>query len=257
MKLIALDATEAACSAALLDGDQIIQRCITAARQHNEHLLPMLDTLLAEASLSLKQLDGIAFACGPGSFTGVRIAAAVTQGIALAHDLPVVPVSSLRALAQGVFRQQGANHILAGFDARMQEIYWGAYTLDPQGFVQLCNDEHLSSPSELAALFKGSDFIKTYQDNKSDYQPVHTTNWVGAGSAWVSYAASLQTELNLHTSYPTMITQAYDVAYLAADRLADNDYVSPEQALPIYLRNNVAKKSYKLNKALAGFQVGQ
>lgn len=241
MKIIALDATEAACSAALLDGDQIIQRCVTAARQHNEQMLPMLQDLLAESSLSLKQLDGIAFARGPGSFTGIRIAAAVTQGIALASDLPVIPISSLRALAQGVARQQGEHHIIAGFDARMQEVYWGTYIVDNQGRVQQQGEEHLSSPETLASTFKGSDFIK----HQKEPDPNHLSSpWVGAGSAWISYADSLQTELAsyLYTTYPTSITQAYDVAYLAADELANHHYVSAEQALPVYLRNRVANK---------------
>lgn len=239
MKIIALDATEAACSAALLDGDQIIQRCITTARQHNEHLLPMLETLLAEASLSLSQLDGIAFARGPGSFTGVRIAAAVTQGIALARDLPVVPVSSLRALAQGVARQHKADHILAGFDARMQEVYWGTYRIDHQGRVQPQGDEHLSSPEILTSQFKGSDIIKKSKASNPNHHP-----WVGAGSAWISYADSLQPGLRntLHATYPASIAQAYDVAYLAADEMANHHYVNAEQALPVYLRNQIANK---------------
>lgn len=238
MKLLAIDASEAACSAALLNGEHILERCITTARQHNEHLLPMLQDLLAEASLSLDQLDGIAFACGPGSFTGVRIAAAVTQGIALASDLLVVSVSSLRALAQGVARQQQARQVLAGFDARMNEVYWGAYQLDAEGIMQIQGTECLSSPDVLTMppSIKGSDIF--YGKNKS------LKDWHGAGSAWATYSDMLQAQFGTDVSaiHSTAIVQAQDVAYIAAADLAAGRYITAEQALPVYLRNQVAKK---------------
>jgi tRNA threonylcarbamoyladenosine biosynthesis protein TsaB len=239
MKLLAIDATEAACSAALLDGEHTLERCITTARQHNEHLLPMLQDLLSEASLSLSQLDGIAFACGPGSFTGVRIATAVAQGIALASDLPVVSVSSLRALAQGTARQQQAHQVLAGFDARMNEVYWGAYQLNAKGMMQIQGIESLSSPNTLTipSLIKGSDLFFSQSDNFK--------NWHGAGSAWASYSNILQSQLDPYVCaiHPSAIVQAQDVAYLAAADLTDGRYITAEQAAPVYLRNQVAKKS--------------
>ena len=235
MKLLAIDATEAACSAALLHDDAIQERCITEARQHNAHLLPMLHTLLADAGFTLSQLDGIAFARGPGSFTGVRIATAVTQGIALAGDLPVVPVSSLRALAQGVARQYGASQVLAGFDARMQEVYWGMYQLDTQGYMQLQQTECLCYPNSvpIPSAPKGPDIDSIIK------------GWYGAGSAWASYADTLRTRLGsqIADTYAAAIVRAHDVAYLAAAELAAHRYVTADQALPVYLRNHVARKA--------------
>ncbi len=224
MKLLALDATEAACSVALLIDSDIQQHCITEARQHNEHLLPMADTLLAEGGVSLPQLDAIAFACGPGSFTGVRIATAVTQGIALAHDLPVVPVSSLRALAQGAARAHQAQYVLAGLDARMHEVYWGAFVRDESGLMQSQGAEKLCAPDKIMG---------------SDYNSAHN-HWQGTGSAWASYADTLQQHCAVQQIHPTAFVQAQDVARLGAADWLQHRYVSAEQALPTYLRNQVA-----------------
>ncbi len=226
MKLLALDATEATCSVALLIDSEIQQRCITEARQHNEHLLPMADTLLAEGGVQLPQLDAIAFACGPGSFTGIRIATAVTQGIALAHDLPVVPVSSLRALAQGAVREHQAQCVLAGLDARMREVYWGVFIRDEQGMMQGQEAEKLCTPDKVTG---------------SDYDSVHNP-WQGVGSAWASYADTLQQQCAVQQIHPTAFVQARDVARLGAADWLQRRYVSAEQALPTYLRNQIAHR---------------
>ncbi|MEL6749754.1 MAG: tRNA (adenosine(37)-N6)-threonylcarbamoyltransferase complex dimerization subunit type 1 TsaB [Pseudomonadota bacterium] len=229
MKLLALDATETACSVALLIDDEIQQRCTTEARQHNEHLLPMADTLLAEGGVRLSQLDGIAFACGPGSFTGVRIATAVTQGIALAHDLPVVPVSSLRALAQGAAREHQAKYVLAGLDARMHEVYWGAFVRDDQGLVQSQGEEQLCAPDAITGSITGSDYYSSSE------------KWHGAGSAWASYADTLQQYSPVQQMHPDAFVQAQDVARLGAADWLQQRYVSAEQTQPTYLRNQVAQ----------------
>jgi tRNA threonylcarbamoyladenosine biosynthesis protein TsaB len=232
MKLLALDATEAACSVALLIDQDIQQRCTTEARQHNEHLLPMADALLAEGGIQLQHLDGIAFACGPGSFTGVRIATAVTQGIALAHDLPVIPVSSLQALAQGAAREHQARYVFAGLDARMHEVYWGAFMQNDRGLMVSLHPEQLCTPDAISDSIKniGSDY------NSIDNQAI------GTGSAWASYADILQTHCPVQQQYPETFIQAQDVAQIAAINWPQQQHVSAEQALPTYLRNQVAHK---------------
>lgn len=225
MKILSIDTTEAACSAALLHGDEILERFMLAPRQHTEKLLPMLDAILAEAQISLTDLDGLGYACGPGSFTGVRIAAAAIQGIAIGAELPVAPVSSLLALAQGAVRQHQANQVLAGFDARMHEVYWASCVLDHNGFMQIQNKELLCAPSKV---------------------PIPTQDgWQGAGSAWAEYGDILHNRLNgtVQTTHPSQQVHAQDVARLAKQALLTGDYVNAEQALPVYLRNQVAKKS--------------
>ncbi len=127
MKLLAIDTAGEACSAALYIEGAVQERFELASRRQSELILPMMEELLAEAELGLTQLDCLAFGCGPGAFTGLRIATGVIQAAAFASDLPVAPVSTLAGLAQGQFRQKGHRHLLPCFDARMQEVYWGAY----------------------------------------------------------------------------------------------------------------------------------
>jgi tRNA threonylcarbamoyladenosine biosynthesis protein TsaB len=131
MRLLALDTASARCSVALLDGEVLTTRAVDTARDHATLILPMIDALLAEAGVSLRALDGIAFGRGPGSFTGVRVAAAVTQGLAAGADLPGLGISDLRALAARARTVAAATPpgalLLAAMDARMGEIYWGAF----------------------------------------------------------------------------------------------------------------------------------
>ncbi len=131
MKFLALDTASARCSVALLQGDTLITRAVDTARDHATLILPMIDGLLAEAGIPLRSLDGIAFGRGPGSFTGLRVAAAVTQGLAAGAGLPVLGISDLRALAARARRAAPSaspgSLLLAAMDARMGEIYWGAF----------------------------------------------------------------------------------------------------------------------------------
>src|SRR5579872_2888616 len=130
LKLLALDTSGDACSVALRVGQSVIVQEKIASQQQSSCVLPMVQHILAEAGLALSQLDALAFGRGPGSFTGLRIAAGVIQGLAFAADLPVLPISTLAALAQGVYRQTQAQAVLSAIDARMQEVYWGVYGLD-------------------------------------------------------------------------------------------------------------------------------
>ena len=155
IKLLAIDTAESACSAALMVDGEVRSRMEQAARGHSERILPMMQSLLSEAGCSLNDLDTLAFGRGPGSFTGLRIAAGVIQGSALGAGLPVVPVSTLRALAQGAFRMHGARQVLSALDARMAEVYWGAYALDGKDLMQPLIDELVCAPEAVPVAGKG------------------------------------------------------------------------------------------------------
>ncbi|MBM5812913.1 MAG: tRNA (adenosine(37)-N6)-threonylcarbamoyltransferase complex dimerization subunit type 1 TsaB, partial [Gammaproteobacteria bacterium] len=127
MKLLALDAATEACSAALLLDDRVIERFQVIGRGHAEHLLPMVDEVLAAGGMALRSLDAVAFGCGPGGFTGLRIAAGLTQGLAAGAGLPVLPVSNLAALAAAAAAAAATAQVLACLDARMGEVYWAVF----------------------------------------------------------------------------------------------------------------------------------
>ena len=220
-KLLALDTTEEACSAALLIGAEVVERFAIAPRRHSELILPMMDGLLAEAGLHLGDLDALAFARGPGSFTGVRIAASVAQGVAFGADLPVVPVSSLQALAQGGAREHAVHAVLGALDARMYEVYWGAYRADAAGMVRPVVDECVCAPDQVP-------------------MPDRDT-WIGVGSGWASYAEALTARCGMALeAFGDARVHAQDVARLAAALFAEGAAVAADQALPVYLRDQVA-----------------
>src|SRR5580692_11760567 len=152
MRVLAIDTATEACSVALLCGDEMIGRFAELRRGSTEQVLDMVGAVLAEAGLSLTILDGIAASVGPGAFTGVRISVAVAQGLAFGAGLPVVPVTTLEALAWTAV-QQGVTHALACLDARMGEIYWGCFAADPArgvraiGSLQVAAASHVRLPS--------------------------------------------------------------------------------------------------------------
>jgi len=219
MKLLALDTSTEACSVALAIGDQISER-LTLGGNHSERILPMVHELLAEAGIALSQLDAIAFGRGPGSFTGLRIAAGVTQGLAFGANLPVVPVSSLAALAQG----QDADRVLAAFDARMQQVYWGAYVRNAVGLMELTGNEVVIVPDAVPIPEVGE--------------------WLGAGSGWDQYTQTLSPRLGprLHRWQPKAVPYARFVAILGAALFQRGGAITPDAALPVYIRDEVATK---------------
>ncbi len=225
MKILAIDTASDACSAALwLDGD--INECYELApRQHTSLILPMVESLLLEAGLVLTQLDAVAFGRGPGAFTGVRIATGVIQGLALGADLPVVPVSSLAALAQGAYRTHQKKNILAAFDARMGEVYWGQYCLADNSLVELMGSELVCTPQAVPILSERLD-------------------WFGVGHGWAAYANELNRAcqaINISARDIDYLPHAQDVAQLAVNDFKQGLAVSAEQALPVYLRDNVVR----------------
>lgn len=220
MRLIAIETASENCSAALFVDGSILSRCENAPRGHAQLILPMMEELLAEAGLSLSSLDALAFGRGPGSFTGVRIAAGVAQGAALAADLPVVPVSTLAALAQHAVDRTGRAQILAALDARMGEVYCAAFSA-VDGLVVTVGDERVCAPESVPALEGG--------------------NWVGAGSGFSAYGDALTACLGgtLGEVHPGLLPEAAQVARLAARDFAAGLTVAPEDAQPVYLRDRV------------------
>lgn len=220
--ILAIETSSAACSAALyIDGD-IRQRYSLAPRQHAALILPMVESLLVEAGLGVAQVDALAFGRGPGSFTGVRIAASIVQGIAFAAGLPVVPVSTLAALALGAMRESGEAQVLAALDARKHEVYWGAYRHVDTELARLLGEERVCPPETVP-------------------EPQHR-NWVGAGSGWAAYGPQLlaRTGERVVRVLPDLEPEARDVARLAVDDFRKGKVVTPEQVCPVYLRNDVA-----------------
>ena len=223
MKLLAIDAATEACSVALHSDGEIFERHRIAPRGHAQYLLGMVDELLAEAGYRLAQLDAIAFDRGPGSFTGVRIGTSVTLGLAFGAGLPVIPVSSLAIIAQGAWRQYQASQVLAAIDARMNEVYWATYHCH-DGIMQLQGEEHVSSAERLDVTTPGP--------------------WFGAGSGWQAYADTLSTHLGnrLVDQDGEFLPYARDLITLAIPLAQNRQWLAPEQALPTYLRNEVAEK---------------
>jgi len=223
MKILAIDTSTEACSAALLIDDKVTQRYQIAPRQHADLILGMSDELLSESKTKLSELDAIAFGRGPGAFTGVRIATGVAQGIAFAHDLPVVPVSSLAAMAFGAWHENNSSHIMTAIDARMDEVYWACYECSHQAIEQIV-EEQVCSPEQV-----------TLPDNGT---------WIGLGSGWDSYQQSLTdlTGKRVIEIDATCFPQAKYIAMLAALSVDKGETVSASEAIPVYLRDNVAKK---------------
>jgi len=225
LKILALDTSTEACSAALLIDGKIIEEYALTPREHTQMILPMVQRVLAQGGIELTDLDGIAFARGPGAFTGLRIAAGVTQGLALGADLPVMPVSSLAALAHGVWRLHGANKVLTALDARMHEVYWGAWRVMGEGQVQVDDaGECVLAPANAPM--------------------VDTGEWFAAGSGWSAYADVLLPRFAavLRVVEADILPRAHDVALIAAHHALQHGWLPAAQAQPVYLRDNVADK---------------
>jgi tRNA threonylcarbamoyladenosine biosynthesis protein TsaB len=229
MQILAIDTSTEFLSLALWLNGRVLSRDIHAGQTHSQKILPTLRTLLDEAKIELTALDGIAFGAGPGSFTGLRIACGVAQGLAFGANLPVVAVSTLQALAQ----QSGAEKVIACLDARMGEIYHAAYEKQNGEWLEV------SAP----ALFKPEDAPKVNGDD-----------WVGVGTGWLVYPDVLQAVYGEQLrempapdrhSHPT----ATSIAELALPTFEAGLARPAQEAAPIYIRNKVAlKMSERVNR---------
>ena len=238
MNILAIDTATEACSAALYINGEVTTQYQLAPREHSRLILKMIDSLLLEANLSVNRLDAIAFGQGPGSFMGLRIAAGVVQGISFAHDIPVIPISTLKTIAQLAFERTKNKNILVAIDARMDEVYWGAYFL---------NDVHLHKPamSEQQWCIDGEEcVISPDKVNLSEMLTKQNKIWVAAGSGWGCYADRLLKANNftIQSMLVDFFPAASAIVTLAVDELKAGNTVSAAEAIPVYLRNDVAKK---------------
>ena len=221
MRLLALDTSTAACSVAAWGGEGLLcERLEWTGQGHSERLLPLVDAVLAEAGWRLAECDALAFGRGPGSFTALRIGIGVVQGLAFGAGLPVIPVSSLAALAQG----QPAGRVLAAIDARMGQVYWAPFQRDPGGRMRPLAEEAVSDPGALDWRGEGT--------------------WLGAGSGWDQYAGVLLEALGgrVRDWRPRQAPRAAGVAALGAVELAAGRVLEAQLALPRYLRDRVARR---------------
>lgn len=220
--LLALETATDACSVALSHAGETLERYEVAPRRHTDLILPMVHSVLAEAGLDCSRVDAIAFGAGPGSFTGVRIATSVAQGLALAHDLPVVPVSCLALLAIAGAREHAVDTVVPVMDARKQEIYSGAYRVDRErSLVTVVIDAWLGAapdlplPAEPAVLVVGRG-ADVYRDDILARVPDGT----------------------LVCGEPAF-PRARDALASAAAALAGGTAIAAEFARPLYLRHAV------------------
>ncbi|VAX04878.1 tRNA threonylcarbamoyladenosine biosynthesis protein TsaB [hydrothermal vent metagenome] len=223
MIILALETATEACSAALNIDGEIRERFEIAPREHSMLILPMLESLLTEADISLQQVDALAFGRGPGAFTGVRIGVGVAQGVAFGVDLPVLPISTLAALAQAT----DAVQVLAAIDARMDEVYWGSYRRDKGGLMYLQGEECVAAPDATPT--------------------VSGEGWLGAGSGWNMYGDSLGARHAGQVSGVAVdaLPRAAAVSRLAVAAFVAGEAVGAEQALPVYLRDTVTWKKIR------------
>jgi len=222
MKLLAIDTATEQCSVAFLADDSVLTRVVPTARNHADLILPMVNEVLTEAGVGLRDLDGLAFGRGPGSFTGVRIAVGVAQGLALASGLPVVGISNLAAVAQqaaDLHSLSRGDRVLICMDARMQEVYWAIYQVG-DGLVELAGDERVTAPAEVIV------------------QDVAIA--VGAGTGWQAYPV-LRERYQAITVYPMLLPRALEIARLGAGPLTAGLGVRADEAQPVYLRDDVAR----------------
>lgn len=217
MLILALETSTELGSCALWRDGEVAERCCPVGRSHSETLLPLVRDLLAEAGVTVSQLDAIAFGVGPGAFTGLRIACGAAQGLAVASDIPLLPVTSLEAMAA----QTGAQSVLALLDARMGEVYAGSYRRSGDGY-SLQGEIRVSSPAEV--LLPGE------------------PGWLACGNAAAAYPVLRERLTTAGIAlHPDILPAASSLARLAAPRALRGEGIDPALAVPLYIRDKVAR----------------
>ncbi|MGM0480426.1 MAG: tRNA (adenosine(37)-N6)-threonylcarbamoyltransferase complex dimerization subunit type 1 TsaB [Pseudomonadota bacterium] len=235
--LLAIDTATENCSAALQVGDRVYRRVAESPREHSQRLLPFVEQLLKQAGIGIHQLDGLVVGCGPGSFTGVRIAISTGQGLAFSQNLPVYPVTSLQALAQHAIRCHAADAeatnpavILSTIDARMAEVYFAVYE----------NVNGIAVPLTEPAVAKPS--AELFQQPLVQLQLAKGTVVAGAGTGWDNYHAVLMQDLPcpVMLNQQSRLPEAEDMLSLVQANQVKA--VAAEQLEPLYVRNEVTWK---------------
>lgn len=229
--VLAIETSSELASAALLYRGELISRASSGVQTHSQTLLPMVQALLAEAGLSLVQCKAVAFGAGPGSFTGVRTACGVAQGIAFGADLPVVPVSTLLAMAQAAYEESSRKDVLAVLDARMDEVYWAQYRFDAVGNAW-------------------KEVIAPRLSKPADVRPEGSV--VACGNGFSAYPEAFAASTLSQKALVQILPHAAQIARLAERDVDAGRTVSARDAQPVYLRNKVAMTTAeRLAKAVA------
>lgn len=218
-KILIIDTSTEACSAALLVDGKVSGQFEVAPRSHTKLILPMIDTILADARIAVADLTAIAWGRGPGSFTGVRIGSGIMQGLALGSDKQVLPVSTLATMAQQAIEQHNAQHIMAAIDARMGEVYWGLYK-NVDGLATLVGQEVVIAPESLA--------LQRFAEHE----------FVAVGTAWQTFPQMLELA-NIRPLEKLLYPNARYMAALAHDLWCRGKGIDVEEATPVYLRDTV------------------
>jgi len=221
MKILAIDTATERCSVALNIDGTLVDRSTDTLRGHADLILPMIQSLLNDAGLALAQLDGIAYGRGPGSFTGVRIAVGVVQGLAFGAGLPTAGISNLAAVAQQAAATgcRAGDRLLVCMDARMAEVYWGVFQCGPDGLVDPVTEEAVAPPDRVVETMKA--------------QPVG----VAAGTGFHAYPAL--GAIAASRAFPMLLPRARDIAVLGVREFASGRGQKAADAQPVYLRNQV------------------
>lgn len=226
-KILALDSSTDACSVALHIDGTTTHIFELAAKSHTQRLLPMVDEILQQANCTLRDLDAIAYGRGPGSFTGLRICMGVVQGLAFGVNLPVIPVSTLQAMACGFSEKFPENKlpVLAALDARMEEIYWGLFNADR--ISQALGDEHVMKPALLSEQTVVAQLQKKFIA-------------VGAGWHYTDLQVIAPEKIVLD-----MQPNAKDIVTIAIESFKRNEQISVLDAQPVYLRDSITWQKRK------------
>jgi tRNA threonylcarbamoyladenosine biosynthesis protein TsaB len=236
VRILALDTATESCSAALLIDGVMRTREKRLERGHAGQILVLVDELLREAGVALGTLGALAFGRGPGAFTGLRLAASVAQGLAFGAGLPVVPISDLRALAQRALEADaGVGRVLVCTDARMREVYWGCFSRTATGLAVAAGDERVGPPRGVQL----PDAWRREAEGAAAGGPGRSAGLCGAGSGFAVYPELRDLVAPGTPILDSLLPRAEEVARLAAAELRENRVLPPEEALPVYLRDNV------------------